>query len=96
MHTKTEFSPEAIYMAYHFFKALSDITTVILIPGNHDCNLSNKNRLRCTTPIIKDIGKLDNLYYLKKSGIYQYHNIIFGITSIFDNDLSIRQTKLIL
>ena len=87
MHTKTELSPEAVYMAYHFFKALQDIAPVILIPGNHDCNLSNKNRLDALSPIVDDIGKLDNLYYLKKSGIYQFHNIIFGITSVFDNEL---------
>ena len=87
MHTKTELSPEAIYLAYHFFKALQDIAPVILIPGNHDCNLSNKNRLDALTPIVDDIGKLNNLHYLKNSGIYQYHNIIFGVTSIFDNNL---------
>lgn len=87
MHTKTELSPEAIYIAYHFFKALNEIASVILIPGNHDCNLSNKNRLDALTPIVDDIGKLDNVYYLKKSGIYQYYNIIFGITSIFDEIL---------
>lgn len=87
MHTKTELSPEAVYLAYHFFKGLQDIAPVILIPGNHDCNLSNKNRLDALSPIIDDIGKLNNLHYLKKSGIYQYHNIIFGITSIFDNIL---------
>lgn len=85
MHAKTELSPEAIKIAYHFFKELSEIATVILIPGNHDCNLSNKNRLDALTPIVEDIGKLDNLYYLKKSGIYQYYNIVFGVTSIFDD-----------
>ena len=87
MHTKTELSPEAIYIAYHFFRELNEITTVILIPGNHDCNLSNKNRLDALSPIVEDIGKLNNLYYLKKSGIYQYYNIVFGITSIFDDIL---------
>ena len=87
MHTKTELSPEAIYLAYHFFKLLTDIASVILIPGNHDCNLSNMDRLDALTPIVQDIGKMDKLYYLKQSGIYQYQNIIFGVTSIFDEKL---------
>ena len=85
MHSKTELSPEAINLAYHFFKNLSEIATVILIPGNHDCNLSNKDRLDALSPIVDDIGKFDNLFYLKKSGIYQYYNIVFGFTSVFDD-----------
>ncbi|AGF85137.1 DNA repair protein [Moumouvirus goulette] len=87
MHTKTELSPEAISIAYHFFKCLNEIAPVILIPGNHDCNLSNKNRLDALSPIVEDVGKLQNLYYLKKSGIYQYQNIVFGVTSVFDDVL---------
>lgn len=84
MHSKTELSPESIHIAYHFFKKLNEIATVILIPGNHDCNLSNKDRMDALTPIVEDIGKLNNLFYLKRSGIYQYHNILFGVTSILD------------
>lgn len=84
MHAKTELSPEAINIAYHFFKELSNIATVIMIPGNHDCNLSNRNRLDALSPIVEDIGQLDKLYYLKNSGAYQYYNIVFGVTSIFD------------
>ncbi|AGC02121.1 putative DNA repair protein [Acanthamoeba polyphaga moumouvirus] len=87
MHTKTELSPEAVSIAYHFFKSLNEIAPVILIPGNHDCNLSNKNRLDALSPIVEDVGKLQNLYYLKKSGIYQYQNIVFGVTSVFDDIL---------
>uniref|UniRef100_A0A6C0CAV2 Calcineurin-like phosphoesterase domain-containing protein n=1 Tax=viral metagenome TaxID=1070528 RepID=A0A6C0CAV2_9ZZZZ len=87
VHAKTEMSPESISVVYYFFKNLSDIAPVILIPGNHDCNLSNRNRMDALTPIVDDIGKLTNLYYLKNTGIYQYQNILFGVTSIFDNML---------
>ena len=87
MHSKTELSPEAIKFVWYFFKNLSAITTLIVIPGNHDCNLSNKGRLDAISPIVDDIGKLSNFYYLKKSGLYQLHNIIFGVTSIFDDIL---------
>ena len=85
MHAKTELSPEAINLAFHFFKNLSDLAPVILIPGNHDCNLSNKNRLDALTPIVDDIGQLSNLFYLKKSGYYQYNNILFGVSSVMDD-----------
>lgn len=85
MHTKTELSPEAVSLAANLFKKLSEIATVILIPGNHDMNLSNKNRMDALTPIVEDIGQLKNFYYLKKSGIYQFNNLIFGFTSVIDD-----------
>ena len=87
LHAKTELSPESISLTYHFLKKLSQIVPVILIPGNHDCNLSNRHRLDALSPIVNDVGNLQNLYYLKNSGFYQYHNIIFGVTSIFDQVL---------
>lgn len=93
MHSKTELSPEAIKIAYHFFRNLSQIAPVILIPGNHDCNLSNRNRLDALSPIVDDIGNLDRLYYLKSSGVYQYYNIVFGVTSIL-NDIFISADKI--
>ena len=87
MHTKTELSPEAISIAYHFFKKLDKIAPVILIPGNHDCNLSNKNRMDALSPIVDIEDGFSNLHYLKKSGLYQYYNIVFGVTSIFDDKI---------
>ena len=93
MHAKTELSPESFTMAQNFFKELCVIAPVILIPGNHDCNLSNRDRLDALTPIVSANNKMDNLYYLKKSGIYQYYNIVFGVTSIFD-DVLIKSSKI--
>ena len=107
MHTKTELSPESISIACSFFKRLSDIAPVMMIAGNHDCNLSNKRRLDALTPLVEDIGgnsvsdliseaneefpslrsDLKNFYYLKRSGFYQYHNIVFGISSLLDEKL---------
>lgn len=93
MHTKTELSPEAVSIAAKLFKNLSEIIPVILIPGNHDMNLSNKNRMDALTPIVEDVGNLSNFYYLKKSGIYQYYNILFGFTSVID-DIFINASKI--
>ncbi len=87
MHNKTELSPEAISIVYYFFKNLLELAPVILIPGNHDCNLSNKDRMDALTPIVEDIGQLDNFYYLKKSGLYHYFNLIIAVTSVFDDTL---------
>jgi DNA repair exonuclease SbcCD ATPase subunit len=87
MHTKTEMSPESFTLAREFFEFLAMIAPVILIPGNHDCNLSNTERMDALSPIVYRNGNISikNLYYLKHTGFYQYHNIVFGVTSIFDN-----------
>ena len=83
MHSKTELSPDAMDLAYSFFYNLSQILPVIIIMGNHDCNMSNKNRLDALTPIINNTNNLQNCYYLKQTGMYQYNNIIFGLSDIF-------------
>jgi len=86
MHLKTEMSPESIDISYTFFESLTKIAPVILIAGNHDCNLSNKDRMDALTPIVEKIGRFANLYYLKYSGIYRYNNIIFGVSSLLDGE----------
>jgi DNA repair exonuclease SbcCD ATPase subunit len=86
LHSKTELSPESIQLTYDLFYELSSILPVVVIAGNHDANLSNKNRLDSLSPII---GSLDMnpdipLFYLKNTGIYEMGNITFGVTSVFD------------
>src|SRR5271154_6362675 len=83
MHNKTEISPNAYKIAYQLFNSLSNILPVILIAGNHDCIVSNQDRLDALTPIMDSGIGLDDIYYLKKTGFYQYHNIIFGLTDMF-------------
>jgi DNA repair exonuclease SbcCD ATPase subunit len=83
MHNKTEISPNAYKIAYQLFNSLSNILPVILIAGNHDCIVSNQDRLDALTPIMDSGIGLEDIYYLKKTGFYQYHNIIFGLTDMF-------------
>ena len=84
MHSKTELSPESIKLVWYLFKNLVKIAPLIVIPGNHDCNMSNRGRLDALTPIVEDIGKLKDFYYLKNTGYYQYNNIIFGLTGLHE------------
>ena len=89
MHSKTELSPESIDMASRFFDTLTAIAPVILIAGNHDCNLSNNDRLDALTPIVKKLVKKKNLFYLKYSGVYVYNNIHFGVSSLLDKKITV-------
>lgn len=60
MHDKTDLKPEAVTIARYFLKNLTDIASVIMIAGNHDCNVSNKNKMDALFPIVDDGEKYDN------------------------------------
>lgn len=88
-HTKLELSPEAIDMAGLYLTELSNILPTFVITGNHDANLSNKNRLDALTPIIELIdGK--NLFYLRDTDWYNYDNLNFWVASVFDERLPLQ------
>ena len=86
MHSKVGPCPNAYDIVRIMLESLEKIGSVIMIPGNHDFNQANKESMDSLTPIIK-ASKFDNVYYLKESGIYQYNNILFGISSIIDGTI---------
>ena len=84
LHSKTDLSPEAVSLASDLLVNLCNILPVVLIAGNHDGNLSNNSRLDALTPIVNALN-LDNLYYFKDTGVYDFNdNIQFGLASVFD------------
>ncbi|RYX78191.1 hypothetical protein EON71_01300, partial [bacterium] len=85
VHNKTDMSPELISILSKFLNDLANIADVIMIPGNHDCNLSNRQRMDALTPIVDCLNKHDKIFYLKNSGYYNYKNIIFGVSSVIDD-----------
>lgn len=100
MHSKTQIHSNGYRVAKYFFKKISSICDVILIAGNHDCNLTNPSDLDALSVVMDDSGKIKNdapiliknednynIYYLRDTGFYQYQNIIFGVTSMYDKKL---------
>jgi DNA repair exonuclease SbcCD ATPase subunit len=84
LHSKTDLSPECVQVCYQFLRDVSSIMPVVLIPGNHDLNMNNKDRLDSITPIIADLPNVRPVYYLKDTGLYLMHNVLFSHSSIFD------------
>jgi DNA repair exonuclease SbcCD ATPase subunit/predicted MPP superfamily phosphohydrolase len=84
LHSKSDLSPECIDITYNFIKSLANIMPVIIIPGNHDLNMNNKNRLDSISPILADLQITHPVYYLQQSGVYLYSNLVFMHASIFD------------
>jgi DNA repair exonuclease SbcCD ATPase subunit len=70
VHTKTDMSPELIQMVSEFFVSLASLAPTIVIPGNHDANLNNLDRLDAISPIVDNLNN-PNLFYLRDSGIYE-------------------------
>ena len=87
LHSKCDLSPECIHITYNFLKSLSNIMPTIVIPGNHDLNMNNKERLDSITPIIADLPSTNPIHYLTKTGTYQFNNIILSHASIFDYNI---------
>ena len=84
LHSKSDLSPECIQITYNFIKTISSIMPLVLIPGNHDINMNNRDRLDSLTPIIADLPTSYPIYYLIETGVYQMSNILFYHASIFD------------
>lgn len=82
-HQKTSTEPEGLQLVKDLFIGCSNLFPTIIIPGNHDGLVQNKNRLDAITPVVEMLNK-DNIYYLKDSGLYGYANILFNHMSVFD------------
>jgi DNA repair exonuclease SbcCD ATPase subunit len=84
-HDKVSLTPESIILCTEFFTNLAIRLKTIVIPGNHDGLLNSNERIDNISGVL--FGKeIDNLHYFKNSGIHQFSNILFGISSIFDNE----------
>lgn len=84
LHSKIDLSPECIQLASELFKTIADIRPLVLIPGNHDALIKNKNRLDSLSPIVDALNH-PNLFYLKTSGLYGFGNILWNNMSVFDS-----------
>ena len=84
LHSKVDLSPECIQLAGDFLKRLADTRPTILVPGNHDALLMNKDRLDSLSPVVNALNH-PNLYYLKKSGLYILGDILFNNMSVFES-----------
>jgi DNA repair exonuclease SbcCD nuclease subunit len=91
-HSKTEMSPELIDQLSRLFKNLSDIVPTIIIAGNHDCNLNNRSRMDCLTPIVENLNH-PNLHYLKDSGVYKFADTTFVVWDCWTDESEFIESK---
>lgn len=86
LHDKTTLTSEAIILCTDFLNNLSKRYKTILIAGNHDGFLNTDEKIDMITGVIH--GKeMNNLYYYKNNNIVRFKNIVFGISSVFDESI---------
>jgi len=90
--SKLNVSSEQFEIVRKFLIDCSLFTKVLIIPGNHDVNLQNKERKGLLEVVINsiDIENLSNeIIYIDESGIYNFDNKIdWAIWSCLDNQRS--------
>lgn len=85
-HSYEILSPVAIKLIKKLLMILSDICEVVTILGNHDMDRRNFENVNALTSIIDDNLKTKNkIHLLTESGIYDFKNVSFGFTSMFDD-----------
>jgi hypothetical protein len=85
LHNKDRLTPLCISLCVDFLSKLSSIMKTIIIAGNHDFNMRNLEQQDALSSILYK-RKIDNLYYLRETGIYKFNNINFGVSSLIDNN----------
>jgi len=84
LHNKDKLTPLSVSLCVDFLSKLSQIMTTVFIAGNHDLNIRNLDYQDSLSSIIYK-RNINNLYYLKHSGVYRFNNILFGLSSLLDN-----------
>ncbi|ARF12556.1 DNA repair exonuclease, partial [Klosneuvirus KNV1] len=74
------FSPSTYKLCGDLFTNLSQIYPTIVILGNHD--FASLTMLDSVSPVAYP---RENFYFLTKSGIYNYGDVTFVLTSLYDN-----------
>jgi len=83
-HNKSDLSPECVDSVKDFLFYCSELRPTVLIAGNHDATLTNKNRMDSLTPIVRAL-KHPNLFYLRDTGLYGIGDILFNNMSVFSD-----------
>jgi len=94
-HTKLDLSPAYFEMTAKLFENLASIAPLHVILGNHDLNLSNKDRQDAVTPIVEAL-KNPNIILHKYSEKFNIGDFNFHVLSIVDEenwDLNVDETK---
>lgn len=73
-------------LCINFFYNLNILLPTLIIAGNHDYYIGTEyDTDTLQTILYKRKKELNNIYYLRDSGIYEVGNIYFGVSSLINN-----------
>ena len=84
VHEKCNMHSNGADTAWEFFKSLSHIMPIVVIPGNHDGQVRNTSAKNTLHTLLRDRVSTHPIHLLVPSGAYVYNNVVFGVSSIFD------------
>jgi DNA repair exonuclease SbcCD ATPase subunit len=88
MHNKEILHPKSLEICTDFFYNLASITNLIIISGNHD-KCDNNPDIDVIKAILNiKFNTLNKIYFIDESKCYLYNNIIFGLTRVFDKNVT--------
>lgn len=79
-HNKNKIGPSGIKIATYLLKKLAILANVIIIRGNHDYRQDHPSEPDMISALIS--YDIPNVTYIDTTGIYKFHNISFGLTTI--------------
>ena len=86
LHDKTTLTSEAIILCTELLTNLASRFKTIIMAGNHDGYLNTSEKIDMITGVLH--GKnIKDLYYIKKNKIIEFKNIIFGVNSVFEENI---------
>ena len=88
IHNKGLITAESVHLLKKFMEGILNKMDVIIIYGNHDININKKENKNVIDEVMKNINTKYKLYILKESGLYEYENIIFGLTAMDSNSVT--------
>lgn len=83
LHNKIELTPECILITLEFFQELARRLPTLVIAGNHDALLNNRDRVDSLTAVLRD-RSIPGLHYLKDTGVYRFGKTAFHVLSLLD------------
>lgn len=87
-HDKELLSPISVELCKNFINMLSNITNIIVIPGNHDIVENNQNINSLSAVISKYFQSKNKIYYIDDNSNYIYNNLILSNTNVFSNKVT--------
>ena len=86
---------EGIFLLGYFLNKLDDLNIpIFLIYGNHDMYQQNTSKHCILKSVLEGFGRYKNIYHFTKMGTYEYNNIMFAVSSVFQENYIINHNSI--